>query len=133
MMEGNLVDQLRLPNDVVTDMGNTDEVTNRSTVEGDWFIRGPIIGRWINKAASLTGDHTLHVALTILYVQGLQKNNKSILLDRFHFNRLCVMKDSAKRALERLQKAGLIKYTTVGQKYKVTVLSAEGLPRADVE
>ena len=129
MMEGNLVDQIRLPDVMVPKTCNTSDTVE---VMENWFIRGPIPGLWISKAASLTGDHTLHVALAILYVQGLQKNNKSLLLERFHFNRLCVMKDSARRGLNALQQAGLIKYTTVGHKYKVTVLSVEGLPRADV-
>ena len=93
-------------------------------VEKSWFIRGPIPGLWIGQASNLPGDHTLHVALAIQYVKGLGKGNK-IVLERFHLNRFGVKKDSARRALERLQGAGLIEYTKAGQKYKVTILPAK--------
>jgi len=59
-----------------------------------------------------------------LRYNGFQKKNK-VVLERFHFDRLGVKKDSARRALNRLQAAGLIEYTKDGRKYKVTILSVK--------
>ena len=92
------------------------------TVEGEWFIRGAIPGSWIGKASKLPGTHTLHVALAIWYVRGLRRNSNKITLDRFHFDRFNVGVDSTRRALERLREAGLIKYTRVGHKHRITIL-----------
>jgi hypothetical protein len=124
-MNNNLIDQLRIQDADIPNTGNSDTTANTASVEDGWFIRGPIPGNWIGRAAHLPGSHTLHVALTILHVSGLPKNNKGVILERFHFNRLGVKKDSARRALERLSEAGLIKYTQAGQKYKVTVIPVE--------
>jgi len=88
----------------------------------EWFIKGPIPGEWLVKADKLSGRYNLRVALTIQYVRGLQGSN-SIVVERFHFNRFGVKKDSARRALERLKEAGLIEYAKEGQKFKVTILT----------
>ena len=89
----------------------------------DWFIKGPIPGSWIGKAANLSG-HTLHVALTIFYVSGL-KSSQTIIVGRFHFDRFGVNKDMARRGLIELQKAGLITYSKAGQKFQVTICNNE--------
>ena len=120
-MTDGLVEQLRLPDGVITRVNNAEKAVNTDKIEG-WFIRGPISGAWIGRVAHLSGDHTLHVALAIQYASGLQNNTKKIILERFHLDRLGAKKDSARRALERLRDAGLIKYTKIGQKYTVTVV-----------
>ena len=121
MVNDNIVGMLLLSDDVIPIRGHTDKVADAGTIEG-WFIRGPIPGEWISRAAHLSGNHTLHVALAIQHVSGFQKSNKAIMLERFHFDRFGVKKDSVRRALERLQEAGLIKYTKVGQRYNVTII-----------
>ena len=124
-MSDSLVDQLRLPEVVVPKIDNVDKITDTGTIVDDWFIRGPMPGLWISKAAHLRGSHTLHVAVAIQYVSGLHKNSQKVTLERFHLDRFGVKKDSARRALDRLQQAGLIKYIKFGQKYKVTVIFTE--------
>jgi DNA-binding transcriptional ArsR family regulator len=124
-MNDNLIDQLRVPDTDIPNTDNSDAVTNTVNVDEGWFIRGPIPGDWIGRAAHLPGNHTLHVALTVLHVSGLPKNNKVVTLERFHFDRFGVKKDSVRRALKRLREAGLIKYMKTGQKYKVTVIPIE--------
>ena len=124
-MADRLMDQLRLTDVNIPKTGNVDKVSDIATTEGGWFIRGPIPGLWISKAAHLRGSHTLHVAVAIQYVSGLYKNSRKITLERFHLDRFGVKKDSARRALERLCGAGLIEYTKVGQKYKITVMPVE--------
>ena len=90
--------------------------------EREWFILGRIPGSWIGKASSLPGDHTLHVALAIWHVKGFSGKSNKVVLERFHFDRFNVGVDSTRRALERLQKAGLIKYTRDGHRHQVTIL-----------
>jgi hypothetical protein len=124
-MIDNFVEQFRLPDTVFPKTDKTDAVADTAGLESGWFIRGPISGDWIGSAAHLPGNHTLHVALAIQYVSGLRNNSKVITLERFHFDRFGVKKDSARRALKRLRAAGLIKYTKVCQKYEVTIISAE--------
>ena len=116
------LEQLRLPDIVIPDTNKFPSIVEE---ENGWFVRGPISGSWIGKASSLPGNHTLHVALTIQYVKGLSGEKNKIILERFHFDRFGVKKDSTRRALERLQEAGLIKYTKDGQKYRVTILSVQ--------
>ena len=91
-------------------------------IEDDWFIRGPIPGKWICQAINLPGNYTPHVALAILHAMGFSRKSNNALLERFHLDRFGVKKDSTRRALERLQKARLIEYVKVGQKFKVTML-----------
>ena len=89
----------------------------------DWFIKGPLPGTWYERAAKLPG-HSLHVALAIWYVSGL-KGNHVILMERFHFDRFGVASDATRRGLIQLMNAGLIVYSKVGHKFKVTILNDE--------
>jgi hypothetical protein len=116
------LEQIRLPD---VDIPNPCITTDTAETEKEWFIRGPIPGPWIGNAAKLGGNYTLHVALTIQYVRGFRPQSMTVILERFHFDRFGVEKDSARRALGRLQNAGLIKYTKAGHKYKVTVIPVE--------
>ena len=121
------LDQIKLGIEIPVLPKKTTDVTEE---RNGWYVKGPIPGAWISKAAQLSGDHTLHVALAIQYVRGLYEVESKekcniIAIKRFHFDRFGVKKDSTRRALERLQEAGLIKYTKDGQKFKVTILPVE--------
>lgn len=113
------LEQFRLPASISTSLPAKPIKPTVDEIEG-WFIRGPLQGDWLVKAMQLTGDFTTSVALAILYVKGL-KQGKTVKLERYHLGRFGVKKDSARRALKRLQEAGLISYTKKGQKFTVTV------------
>jgi len=122
------LDQIKLQDFEIPDF--PEKAIDVTEENNEWYVKGPIPGAWISKAAHLPGDHTLHAALAIQYVKGLgkvtpkEKCNR-IVIKRFHFDRFGVKKDSTRRALERLQEAELIKYTKDGQKFKVTILPVE--------
>lgn len=117
------LERFRLPSQVFKNPPSAPRVipVQRS---GEWFIRGPLPGAWLLQADQLPGKYNLRVALAIQYVHGLRKGSP-IILDRFHFDRFGVKKDSARRALERLKEAGLIDYVKAGQKFRVTILDCE--------
>jgi len=119
------IEQLRIHDVKLAAAPIMTQAINVAEAEEEWFIKGPIPGPWISKAANLGGDHTLHVALTIQYVRGLKPKSTTVLLERFHFDRLGVQNDSTRRALRRLQEAGLIEYRKVGQKFHVAILPVE--------
>ena len=117
------IEQIRLPDTICPPiLESTTEITE---IGKEWFIRGPISGAWICQALDLPGDYTPHVAHAILYAKGFSGKSNKITLERFHLKRFGVKKDSTRRALKRLQGAGLIEYTKAGQKYRVTILPAK--------
>jgi hypothetical protein len=102
--------------------GSKNRIKIKKDLSGEnWFIQGPFPGVWFEIAAKLPG-HSLHVALAIWYARGVARNKNEIPLERFHLDRLGVEKDSARRALQRLQEAGLITYRKSGQKFLVTII-----------
>lgn len=70
------------------------------------FIKGPIPLDWIGRAACLPGK-TLHVALALQYLAGLQKT-QTVKLGAKALSVLGVARDAKYDALNRLQDAGLI-------------------------
>lgn len=70
------------------------------------FIKGPIPLDWISRAACLPGK-TLHVALALQYLAGLQKTD-TVKLGAKVLANLGVARDAKYDALVRLQQAGLI-------------------------
>ena len=116
------LEELRLDDVLIPDVILPETTKSASENKMEWFIQGPLDGPWIGAAAKLVGAHTLHVALAILYAKAFVSKNKPVVLERFHFDRFGVQKDSTRRALERLQNAGLIKYTKDGQKFNVTII-----------
>lgn len=70
------------------------------------FIKGPIPLDWIGRAACLPGK-TLHVALALQYLTGLQKTH-TVKLGAKALATLGVARDAKYEALDRLQNAGLI-------------------------
>ena len=115
------LEQIRLPDTICPSVPKKD--VDIVEIEDGWFVRGPIPGLWISKASKLPGGHTLHVALAIWHVIGFSGKSNKVILERFHLDRFGVKKDSARRALEQLQEAGLIKYTKVGQRFKIKILN----------
>jgi hypothetical protein len=72
-----------------------------------WFVKGPLDGEWIGKAAALPGK-SLHVALAIQYKAGLTKSShvKVTNQDRERFS---LKPDAYRRGLKALEAAGLVK------------------------
>lgn len=82
------------------------QVPGRSVSHGGRFIKGPIPLDWIGRAACLPGK-TLHVALALQYLAGLQKTH-TVKLGAKALAILGVARDAKYDALDRLQEAGLI-------------------------
>ena len=71
-----------------------------------WFVKGPISGEWISRAAKLPGK-SLHVALAIQYSLGVYGEPVVLandLAERFGINR----RQTVFKALRNLEAAGLI-------------------------
>lgn len=117
------MDQLRLSNTVFQRSETSKEVVAHPK-SCERFIKGPIPISLLVKADSLPGQYTLRAALVIFYAQGLS-SSKKIVIDRFHFDQFGIKKDSARRALKRLQKAGLIQYKKSGQKFEITIIHSD--------
>lgn len=75
------------------------------------FIKGPLPLDWMQRAARLPGK-TLHVALALWYLAGLQKSH-SVKLASKPLEAMGVSRDAKYDALSRLVAAGLV---TVHQK-----------------
>ena len=73
---------------------------------GEWFIKGPIPGRWLSLAAKEPGK-TLHVSLALWYEAGLTKR-RTVRLTGKLLKRFGVGRDAARRALIRLESIGLV-------------------------
>ncbi len=85
------------------------------------FIMGPLPVSWLVRAGELPGDYTLRTALALFYVQGMEGGRK-IVLERYHLDQFKIGKDSARRALQRLEQAGLIELGKKGRKFAVTII-----------
>lgn len=81
-------------------------VSGKSESYGGRFIKGPIPLDWIGRAACLPGK-TLHVALALQYLAGLQKA-QTVKLGAKALAVLGVARDAKYEALARLEDAGLI-------------------------
>lgn len=85
------------------------------------FIKGPIPLDWISQAACLPGK-TLHVALVLRYLTGVQKTN-TVKLGAKPLANFGVGRDAKYDALNRLKQAGLIAVRqTSGRTPLVTLL-----------
>jgi hypothetical protein len=86
----------------------------------DLFIRGPIPLDWLSRAAELPGK-ALHVALAVLWLQGMAKG-KPFKLSRQALERLNVERDAASSGLVRLEQAGLVQVErNAGQRPTVVI------------
>jgi hypothetical protein len=72
----------------------------------DWFLKGPIPGKWIEAAASLPG-RALHVGLAV-WVAAVMDHSNRARLTRRHLARFAVPYDAGRRGLLVLERAGLV-------------------------
>ncbi len=73
---------------------------------GEWFLKGPIPGRWLKRAASLRG-RALHVGLAVWLAAAMRRSNR-VKLTRRHLARFGVPYDAGRRGLIALEQAGLV-------------------------
>ena len=71
------------------------------------FVKGPIPLDWMATAARLPGK-ALHVGVILWYLSGLKRTKERIPLSNIRVQRFGLRKDSKRRALEQLRRAGLI-------------------------
>ncbi len=87
-----------------------------------WFIKGPISGEWISRAAKLPGK-ALHIALAIQYARGVFGEPVVLandLAERFGVGR----RQTVCKALRSLEAAGLIQVDRArGRSPRVVVVS----------
>ena len=72
-----------------------------------WFLKGPIPGDWLAKAAHLPGK-ALHVGLAVWHLSAL-KNRTTVRLTRQALDRFGVNRDSGYRGLNALERAQLVR------------------------
>lgn len=90
---------------------------------GEWFIKGPIPGAWIAKAAAL-GGRALKVALAV-YCEAGMKGSKTVRLSAETLRRFSLRSQGARRALVALGEAGLVTVSQEpGRKPLVTIEDA---------
>ena len=73
---------------------------------GEWFLKGPIPGGWLHRAAELPG-RALHVALAVWYLAGLEKSQR-VKVTWGVFDRFGVSPDAGRRGLAALEQDGLV-------------------------
>ena len=73
---------------------------------GEWFIKGPIPGPWIARAAAL-GGRALKVALAICCEAGM-KRTRTVRLSAETLRRFSLRPQGTRRALAALAQAGLV-------------------------
>lgn len=74
--------------------------------KSDWFLRGPIPGDWLERAASLPGK-ALNVGLAVWHLSALKKR-KSVRLSSQALTRFAVTPTATYRALRALEQARLV-------------------------
>lgn len=72
----------------------------------EWFLKGPIPGRWLGKAAQLPGK-SLHVALAIWHEAAMKRCREAKLTGAALAN-FGVLPDAGRRGVISLEMAGLI-------------------------
>jgi hypothetical protein len=75
-------------------------------VRHEWFLKGPIPGQWLKRAASLPG-RALHVGLAVWLAAAMRRTNRAKLTRR-HLARFAVPYDAGRRGLIALESAGLV-------------------------
>ena len=91
---------------------------------GEWFLKGPIPGEWLHRAAELPG-RALHVALALWYLAGVEKR-RQVKLTWGVFARFGVSPDAGGRGLVALERAGLVAVDRPpGRCTVVTILESE--------
>jgi hypothetical protein len=73
---------------------------------GEWFLKGPIPGEWLHRAAKLPA-RSLHVALAVWYLAGVGKR-RQVKITWGVFAKFGVSPDAGRRGLTALERAGLV-------------------------
>src|SRR5262245_16637532 len=90
---------------------------------GEWFIKGPIPGEWIARAATV-GGRALRVAIAIWCEAGM-KRSRTVRLSAEMQRRFSICQGTCKRALAELQGAGLISVNQQsGRRPRITIEDA---------
>lgn len=103
-MEGLPLDRLRLSPDAARLLPKKKRPIIRH--RRGWFIKGPIPGPWIARAASL-GGKSLHVGMALWYLAGVRKSRQVKLTTKV-INRFGIGPKAARVGLRRLEEAGLV-------------------------
>jgi hypothetical protein len=72
----------------------------------EWFLKGPIPGDWLQRAAALPG-RALHVGLAVWHLAALERSDTGRLTSK-QLARFGVKPDAARRGLTALERAGLV-------------------------
>lgn len=90
---------------------------------GERFLRGPIPSAWLERAGNLPGK-TLHVAVALWFQAGITKK-RTVKLSYKDLARLGCKHEAGRRALKRLEAAGLVEVDSQnGRSPVVTILEA---------
>lgn len=89
------------------------------------FIRGPIDWAWITACSRLPG-RSLHVAMALAFESGL-KNSMTVALRPSTLRELGVDADAARRALNELESAGVIRVARRGNAARIVTIQAPNL------
>lgn len=93
-----------------------------SPAKGEWFLKGPIPGDWLGRAAQMSG-RSLHLGLAIWHLAFLEQTPTVSLTKRIRKRLGVEDKDAARRALAKLESAGLIRVErNSGRAPRVTIL-----------
>src|SRR5262245_41943684 len=91
----------------------------------EWFLKGPIPGEWISKAASL-GGRSLRVALALWCEAGMRRR-KTVRLSAEMQRRFSICARTCKFALRTLSKAKLVSVRhSPGKRPEVTIEDFRG-------
>lgn len=86
----------------------------------DWFLKGPIPGPWIERAASLPGK-ALHVAMALQHQSALAKS-KQVKVGKKLQVKFGLKSDSYLRGLRQLEGAGLVRVSSrPGNLHQITI------------
>jgi len=105
-------------------------------LRGDWFLKGPIPGAWLEVAVRLPGK-ALHVSLALWFEAG-RKRTGTVTLGHALLRRFNVSRNAGYRALEALASAGLVEVEQrAGRAPRVTLQEAtrscsDGSHRSDL-
>jgi len=88
-----------------------------------YFVRGPIPLAWLSAAGRLPG-RSLHVGVLIWFLSGLHRGARTVKLTAQWRGSMGLERHAASRALERLQRAGLVEVDRKpGRSPRVTLLA----------
>jgi hypothetical protein len=92
---------------------------------GQWFLKGPIPGEWLTRAAGLS-FRALRVGLALWYLAGLKKY-REVKPNRDTWQRFGLSPDAGRRGLAALEGAGLVAVDRQpGRGPVVTILESVG-------